>query len=158
MEHITKNGYVFVIDSEDCELVLSKTWHGVTIHGKKYIVHSYKDASGRCVNIYLHRFIFPVEGNIDHVNGNGLDNRKSNLREVTQSENMMNSLPRGYTVSGYKGVSFHTPSGKWLARITINRKTRSLGLHPTKELAASAYNETAKDLFGDYARLNVVND
>ena len=87
---------------------------------------------------------------IDHINGNHLDNRIYNLREVTPAQNTMNSRLRVSKKSGFpKGVSFQ--AGKYKAQIKLNKKTQYLGSFPTIEEAFSAYQEAAKRLFGEFA-------
>jgi hypothetical protein len=93
---------------------------------------------------------------VDHRNFNGLDNRRENLRDGTKG-NTHNQRPRTGVTSKYKGVSWHKPSAKWWARITVKGKTRSLGLYHDEDDAARAYNEGAVRLFGDYAHLNVID-
>lgn len=88
---------------------------------------------------------------IDHANGDGLDNRRANLRFCTSSQNNWNSKPKGN--SPYKGIS-QRASGKWYAMICRDRKHYWLGMHDTPEEAARAYDEAAKRLHGEFARLN----
>jgi AP2 domain len=93
---------------------------------------------------------------VDHQNFNGLDNRRENLRDGTKG-NTHNQRPRTGVTSKYKGVSWHKPSAKWWARITVEGKTRSLGLYHDEADAGRAYNEAALRLFGEYAHLNVID-
>lgn len=93
---------------------------------------------------------------VDHRNFDGLDNRRENLRDGTKG-NTHNQRPRIGTTSKYKGVSWHTVANKWWARITVEGKTRSLGLYHDEDDAARAYNEGALRLFGEYAHLNIIN-
>lgn len=93
---------------------------------------------------------------IDHINIDSLDNRKENLRLCTKAENCQNRSIRKNSSSGYKGV-FRTKNSKknpWRARITNNGKRIHLGVFPSKKEAAIAYNEKAKELFGDFAATN----
>lgn len=99
---------------------------------------------------------------IDHINGDRMDNRRSNLRLVTHQQNMMNVRPR--SSNGYKGVSKIddsriTPNRKkiWRAYIKPNKKQISLGLYETPEQAARAYDKAAREYFGEYAYLNFPN-
>ena len=111
--------------------------------------------------IYLHRqvaetFYGPtLKRCVDHVNGNTLDNRIANLRQASQSENMCNRGMTKSNTSGYKGVYFHAQTGKWRAYVKKDYKQYYLGLYPTKEEAAIAYDHAAKLLHGDFAQLNL---
>lgn len=106
--------------------------------------------------VYMHRLIMgATEGYIDHVNGDKLDNRRSNLRVCTQQQNIHNSQGRKGS-SNYKGVSWDKTRGKWKACIGINYKRIQIGRYPTELEAAIAYNQKALELHGEYAVLNKV--
>ena len=102
----------------------------------------------------MHHVILPLKDGlqVDHINGNRLDNRKENLRLVTKSQNMMNRGVQKNSTSGYKGVNEH--QGKWRAYILENGKQKHLGVFEDKKEAARAYNKMAKLLHGEYAVLN----
>lgn len=106
-------------------------------------------------NSYLHRLITKPEPEqqVDHINGDKLDNRKSNLRLVT---NQQNQMARHVVVakSGYKGVVKH--GSGYRATIKYNGKTIPLGNYPTPEKAAKAYNRAALAIFGEYATINKI--
>lgn len=103
---------------------------------------------------YLHRVILSPsdDTDVDHRNGNGLDNRRSNLRVCTESQDLGNSKLRKDNTSGYKGVHFF--HGRWRARIAINGKRISLGMFSDPWEAAQAYNIAALTQWGEFARLN----
>ena len=90
---------------------------------------------------------------IDHINMDSGDNRISNLRLATMSQNLCNRGPRKRNKSGYKGVSFNKNLKKWDARISFQNKQYCLGLFKSKEDAYSAYCEKAKSLHGEFARV-----
>ena len=90
---------------------------------------------------------------IDHINGNPADNRLSNLREATHSENVWNSRRRSSNSSGYKGVSFDKSSGKWQARIMRNYFRVHIGLFDSPQLAYEAYCAAANAMHGEFARV-----
>lgn len=91
----------------------------------------------------------------DHINGDGLDNRRSNLREATRAENQRNQW-KTHGTSRYKGVSLNAGKGKpWHAQLRIGGRTLHLGLFESEADAALAYDATARRLFGRFAALNV---
>jgi hypothetical protein len=90
---------------------------------------------------------------IDHINGNRSDNRFSNLRKATAQENLWNVKKHVDNKSGYKGVHFHKPNGKWRAQGMLRGKRHHLGLFDTPEQAYAAYCDFAHNSFGEYARV-----
>lgn len=114
------------------------------------------------LTIAMHRIIMNVvEGKvIDHINRDTLDNRKENLRIGSQQQNTFNSRKSLNNTSGYKGV-FEMKSGykrnkPWMAQIMFNRKSIFIGYFLNKKQAALAYNQKAKELFGEFSRLNKI--
>lgn len=143
-----------LIDKDDVDIVS-------LLHWKKYKNPLNKTAYAHCIIpiinegskvIYLHRLILNLKKGVhaDHIDGNGLDNRKINLRSCSHAQNMRNSR-RGKSNSGIKGVNFHNTTGKWRARIMLNRKEYSLGYFKTKEEAVNAYNQESIKLHGEYS-------
>ena len=112
----------------------------------------------------MHRVILEFHGydligmDVDHINGNPLDNRKCNLRVVSHQQNCFNRKLSKNNSTGYKGVSLYKPNGKFKAYIKVNYKQIVLGYYDTAEEAAEAYNKAAIEYFGEYARLNVIKD
>lgn len=91
---------------------------------------------------------------IDHINGIRDDNRFANLREATHCENQRNSRIPKTNTSGYKGVCFHKAAGKWAASIRLDGKQKHIGLFDTPEEASAAYIDKARELYGEFARIN----
>lgn len=118
----------------------------------------------KCIKLKtcLHNFVLrespDAEMPVDHINGNKLDNRKCNLRICTRSQNAMNAQISKGNTSGYKGVCLDKASGKWVAAINPGGKKKSLGRHQQIQHAAKAYNNAAIKVFGEYARLNNVEE
>lgn len=108
---------------------------------------------------YIHRLILNAKSNeqVDHINGNPLDNRKCNLRLSNQNQNMHNmSKRKKKTSSKYKGVTWHKALKKWMAQIGYNSKHYYIGIYKNEKEAAIAYNKKAKELFGEFAKLNII--
>lgn len=103
----------------------------------------------------MHREILGCAANekVDHRNGNGLDNRRENLRRCTQSENLMNKRMGVNNTSGFKGVSA-TPRGRWRSYINVYGNRMHIGVFDTPEEAATAYDKKAKKYFKEFAVLN----
>jgi hypothetical protein len=158
-----------LFDEEDRELVESHIWYvlprGNTYYaqaniphpdGGWYIYPSGKRRQRRQTTLFLHRLLMnPPKGMvIDHINHNGLDNRKENLRICTNAENVRNSRNSQNNTSGYKGVCWDKSNKKWKARIGKDYKQIHIGCFDILEEAARAYDAKAKELFGEYAQLN----
>lgn len=106
--------------------------------------------------ILLHRLIMkaPRDKQVDHINGNGLDNRKVNLRLCTRSQNAANTNKYVRNKSGYKGVSWDKSKNKWKAQITKNKKTITLLRSDDPIKAANAYDTAALKYHKEFAVLN----
>src|SRR5882757_8855237 len=100
----------------------------------------------------MHRLLMPVAKIIDHINGDGLDNGKANLRPSTARENAANTRLYKNNKSGYRGV--HRKGSGWIAQIRDHKNKVYLGCFKTKEAAALAWNAKALQVFGKFARLN----
>lgn len=151
------NGGVSVVDELDFGWLSRWRWY---FNGRYAIRTGLKRDGEKQVGIFMHRQILGVVGSevhVDHINHNPLDNRRENLRLCSRSQNQSNRLLTAGSLSGFKGVSYleghKTP---WQARVNINGKQEYLGCFATKEQAALAYNEAAKQHFGEFACLNEV--
>jgi len=151
---------MILLDEEDRELIqgkaLTSAFHS-PFSNTKYVTFY---LNGK--NVYLHRFVMsnilgrPLKSTerVDHINGNGLDNRRCNLRLCEHKQNMANQGSRKNTSSKYKGVTFYKRDQKWQAKISPNGKTIHLGYFDSEIEAAKAYNRKAVEVFGEFARLN----
>ncbi len=138
-----------MIDHEDRAVAEGRNWCR-TVSG--YVMARRAEGTGYD---YLHRLILPGEGLVaDHISGNKLDCRRSNLRLCTQLENSRNRAKHKRNTSGFKGVSQDRRSGIFVAAITVNRRAVQLGRFATAAEAAAAYDAAAIKYFGDFARPN----
>lgn len=147
---LTQNKEAIVSDRDFKELSKYK-WH-VTAQG--YAGRG-KVIDGKRTVVLMHREIKQGK-EIDHINCDRLDNRRSNLRISTRSQNMANTPIRSTNTSGYKGVSWSKSNKKWYSYICIEGKTKCIGHFTDKLEAAKAYNLEARKYFGNFARLNNV--
>lgn len=149
MKVTLNNGTVFQIDKKDWIPISGITWFS---NGS----YPYTSVDGKTV--YLHRLVMraPAGLEVDHINGDRLDNRRKNLRLATRSQNEANKGVPARNTSGFKGVSLFKPTGRFSAYIEVNQKKRHLGYYTTAKEAALAYNRAAVDAFGEFARLNKV--
>jgi len=147
---LTQNQVALVSD-EDYEHLNQWRWYAMKVGDVFYAVRS-KRESGKRKTIYMHKIICPGK-EIDHKNGDTLNNTRENLRSCTHSQNLQNRRKYGSS-SQYKGVSWDKKAKKWAARIMINQKYIHLGYFTNEEKAAKAYDTAAREIFGDFARLN----
>jgi hypothetical protein len=144
IELISK-GEVFecVIDTDDLEKVKQYSWHKNT---KNYVVHKNKE------NIYIHRFIMdcPKGLFVDHIDGNPLNNRKSNLRIVTTQQNAQNRALMPNNKTGYRGVYFETQTSKYRVQLVIDGVTMDFGRYDDVDTAGYVSGQIIKN-FMPYA-------
>jgi hypothetical protein len=140
---------VTLVDDDDHERVMAAgPWHFVLCDGQTY---AQRVVNGRTQRLHTFLTGWPL---VDHRNGNGLDNRRANLRPATPGQNNANARRSRLNTSGFKGVSLHAHSGLWRAYITADGKTRHLGYFHSPEDGARAYDAAAIELFGEFARPN----
>ncbi|MHC4426509.1 MAG: AP2 domain-containing protein [Planctomycetota bacterium] len=143
------------VDPQDYLWLSQFRWHCKTNPNATYAVRTITHA-GRQKRIYMHRLIAKTAPNLlcDHINHNGLDNRKNNLRNCTLKQNNANSRSAKNASSKYKGVSWNKSRKKFAAYIKKDGKQINLGLFATEIAAAKAYDEAAKKYHGEFAGLN----
>jgi len=148
---------VVLLDPEDLWLLEHNgfsQWSVRTNNGMRYVGRKPVPGSSDKTYESLHRLIAdcPEGMMVDHINGNTLDNRRSNLRVCTHAENMRNRKIHKNNKSGFKGVYLDRITGKWKAQIRNNRKRFYLGSYETPEEASKAYLDAAERLHGEFFR------
>ena len=135
-----------IVDANDFEWLSQWNWYACrnNMSGKFY---AYRTVAKR--GVPMHRVILGFPEQVDHRNGNTLDNRRENIRACTCAQNACNRSKHSNNRSGIKGV--RRSHGKWCAQIGINGKNKHLGLFRTAGEAASAYKRAAMELHGDFA-------
>lgn len=150
-------GKFALVDDEDFAQVSRFNW----FYSTGYAVRNIKLDTNVYKMELMHRFLLGLnfgDGKIvDHKNGNGLDNRRENLRICSKLENQRNQGPRHTKTSKYKGVGYFKRDKKWRARIKVGEKDIEIGKFTTEKEAALAYNKAALKYFGEFAWLNDVN-
>lgn len=152
-------GKVALVDDADYGALSRFRWHTLQHGGGKFYAVRAGTTVGtkrRMITMHAHLAGTPAGMVTDHVNGDSLDNRRSNLRVCTQSENLANRGKSKNNTSGYKGVTrdWRSIKNPWVAQIwKLNRRIH-LGVFPTAEAAARAYDEAALKLHGEFAFLN----
>lgn len=150
------NGGFAIVDGCDEEMFRRCNWRWTRGSGYTNYVAGYH----RGIVTLMHHLVLPPKLGFvpDHKDGDGLNNRRSNLRYATVSQNAQNKRKqRGKYTSRYKGVYFYKSNGRWRAHIEHLGRKMSLGYFPTEIEAAIAYNTAAQELFGEFARLNEVD-
>jgi len=149
-------GKYSIVDDEDYDWLNQWKWYAKHNKTRWYAVRTTQRPCR--INIRMHRLIMsaPQGRDVDHINGNGIDNRRKNLRLCTRSENLANKAKYGKCSSKHKGVWWHKTAKKWAAGIMKNKKAIHLGLFDSEIEAAIAYDNKAKKLYGEYAMLNIV--
>lgn len=148
-----------IVDDEDFEYLNQFDWYAKRVGSIYYATR--QDLQNKSKSAFMHRMIMGCcfgDGKIvDHIDMNGLNCQRSNLRLCTKSQNALNAKPYGKW--GYKGVSCYSTKSRgvqWTATILINGKYKSFCGFKTIEDAALAYNDLAKQHHGEFARLNII--
>lgn len=152
-------GKIALVDKADLEKVLCWKWHVCSHGGERWYAYTTIRLSPyKSTTLRMHRVILepPTKMNIDHINHDGLDNRRCNLRCVTYSQNNVNRIKKAKATSRFKGVRLDKRDGKWQARLGINGKQICLGNFSEEIDAAHAYNKAAHKQWGEFALLNPI--
>ena len=146
---------VAMVDDDMFIYLIQWVWHA-RFSGTNLYAERNDNETGKTVRMHhvIMNITDPVE--VDHMDRNGLHNWRDNLRVCTTSQNQANRDRPSNNTSGYKGVSWHKHAGKYRAYITTQGKVYTLGYYADPKEAARAYNTKAHELFGKFARLNII--
>lgn len=154
------HGQFALIDDEDADRVLVYFWtYYWSEKHKKATAHRTLWNKGKPTTVLLHRFVMnaPKGVQVDHIDRDGLNCQKSNLRFATNAQNHCNTIKKAGSTSRFKGVHFERRRQYYVANITVNRVAIHLGSFAKEEDAARAYDAKARELHGEFARLNFPN-
>lgn len=148
-------GYVALVDDEDFERASQYKWHAQAGRNTTYASRDVT-INGAKKSVYLHRFVLSVPAGVavDHIDRNGLNCQKYNLRSCSNSQNSYNQGVSPKNTSGYRGVSWNKRLGKWHAYVSAKGKRRHVGFYDTPEDAAGMRDVYAGALHGKFAYLN----
>lgn len=151
------DGRFTIVDDEDADLASSYSWWANNRPNTTYAC-AHVPGSGRRgqKSISLHRLLLdaPPGIQVDHIDHDGLNNRRSNLRLATNAQNQANRRKKPGAASRFRGVSWHKASGSWQACIRRDGRQCHLGHFKDETDAARAYDAAARSVFGDFALLN----
>jgi len=148
-------GKVATVDDIDFERLSAFSWQAHTHKGKWYARSNWRRDTVYGSTL-MHRLILdaPDSVEVDHINGDGLDNRRENLRLCSHAQNSRNRAKIPGRSSRFKGVSLHKPNGRWRSRIMMEGRMVCLGNYATEQEAAAAYDAAATSLHGEFASTN----
>lgn len=154
MKILLTQGKVALVDDADYEWLSQYKWCACRQHGG----NRWYAISGAKPQLLMHRLILnPSQGmETDHINHEGLDNRRFNLRACTHQQNQYNRIPQKGGTSQFKGVYWYKQYKKWQVQLCINGNRLFLGYFKKEKDAARSYNKAAFKHFGEFARLNDV--
>ena len=153
---LTRGKYA-IVDPDDYERLSKYKWYALKAPNTFYAQRKVRRRNGTSGLVIMHRDIInaPDEFLVDHINRNGLDNRKANLRLATRSQNRTNSKKqKGRFSSRYKGVSWHSRERRWFVEVMSGGKKRRIGCCADEVEAAKAYDRAAIKYHGEFAVLN----
>lgn len=151
----TNNKGFGLVDDDDFEELSEHKWH-ITQRDHTAYMHTKIKRDGKWTTVYMHRLIMgePRGKEVDHKDGDGLNNQRFNLRVCTHNQNQQNQH-RTYGTSQYKGVAWHEKVGKWVAYIMKDGKRKHLGYRDSEIECAKLYDEKAVEMFGEFAQTNL---
>jgi hypothetical protein len=150
---VGRRGDVALVDDDNYPMLAQYKWTPTSGRNTVYAVtHIY--VAGQRKRFRMHRMCAPTVLMIDHIDGNGLNNQRSNLRPCDHSTNGGNRSKSRHNTTGFKGVQLDRRTGKYRAIVEHQRIRYSLGYYVTAQEAARAYDKKAIELFGEFANTN----
>lgn len=147
-----------IVSRRDFRLVRAFRWFVSYTKARTLYAQTHVKRVGRDTTIQMHRLILPHAHEVDHRNGNGLDNRRRNLRAASSAGNRQNRTLQRNNTSGYRGVRYNKQTDSWMACIGAGqhkgKRNIYLGLFKTAKAGALVYDRQARRRFGSFARLN----
>lgn len=146
------NGMFTIVDNEDYDKLVNSNWYYSNGYAKKSVKN---ESTGKWRYIYLHRLItdVPRKIQIDHINGNRLDNRRENLRFCTNAENGKNRKISKNNTSKFKGVFFYKKGNSWRSMIRVDGRRIFLGDFGSAEAAYEAYCKASSEFHKNFGRI-----
>lgn len=149
----TYPGVFAMVDDADFEMLNQWKWSAEKRNGTFYAIRSVHRSDGKKTTMRMHRQLVGNGVEVDHADGNGLNNQRVNLRPCSVAENQQNRK-RVRGTSQYKGVMWDRLHNCWKAKIIVNGERINLGSFKTEEDAALKYDAAAKEHFGEFSSLN----
>ncbi len=146
-------GLVAIVDDEDYDDVSQYNWTADE-HENIFYASRWTQKDNVRTKIYLHRYLLPNVEKVDHKDGNGLNNRRNNLRKSSSAQNLRNTRAHKDSISKFKGVTWDKARKKWKAQIFVNGKQLYLGRFETEAYAAAVYDHYATLHFAEFAKTN----
>lgn len=148
-------GYVTIIDDADFEMISKWKWCTLKTKWNVYAIHSVFRV-GKRRHVYMHRLLLSAPDNVyvDHIDRNGLNNTRANIRLCSNAQNLWNSGKKKNNSSGYKGVSWQKRDRRWRAKIVFHGQRIHIGYFTDVIEAARAYDAKAIELYGEFASPN----
>ncbi len=155
-------GQYALVDPDDYAWLSKYNWHMVGDKGSFYAARNTGQRQGqKRIVVKMHREILKVPAGmfVDHINHNGLDNRRANLRPATQAQNARNrrKQQKSNVHSKYKGLTWYKREKRWAVRVMVNRESKFIGYFNNELDAARAYDQAAREYHGHFASLNFAN-
>jgi hypothetical protein len=149
-------GLFALVDDDDYNYLNQFKWYAIK-DGRNFYARRNITINEKQKPILMHWDVMNGKG-VDHIDNNGLNNQKENLRFCTSSQNQMNTRKRKNTSSIYKGVNLEKRNNKWRSEIRINKKPIYIGTFISEIEAAKAYNKMAIEYFGEFANVNIIEN